>query len=128
MMPGGRPPKYQNTPETSLYRKSKVLYGLNWAKDEAVRANEVIICEGYTDVIGFFRADIPRAVATCGTSLTEEHIRSLKRFTNKLILAYDADEAGQAASERVYEWERRHEIEVSVMTPPAPSMIGTNGA
>ncbi|HWJ96565.1 MAG TPA: DNA primase, partial [Acidimicrobiales bacterium] len=74
MMPGGRPPKYQNTPETSLYRKSKVLYGLNWAKDEAVRENEVIICEGYTDVIGFAEVGLHRAVATCGTALTDEHV------------------------------------------------------
>ncbi|MEZ5176841.1 MAG: hypothetical protein R2746_00780 [Acidimicrobiales bacterium] len=60
MLPGGRPPKYQNTPETALYRKSKVLYGLNWAKDEAVRTDEVIICEGYTDVIGFASVGLAR--------------------------------------------------------------------
>ena len=99
MLPGGRPPKYQNTPETSLYRKSKVLYGLNWAKDEAVRSNEVIICEGYTDVIGFASAGLARAVATCGTALTDEHVRILQRFAPRLVLAFDPDAAGQAAAD-----------------------------
>ncbi len=117
-LPDDEGPKYQNSRENPLYNKSRTLYGLNWAKTDVVQSGEVVICEGYTDVIGFFHANIPRAVATCGTSLTEDHIRSLKRFTNKLILAYDADEAGQAASERVYEWERRHEIEVSVIALP----------
>jgi DNA primase len=118
MLPGGRPPKYQNTPETSLYRKSKVLYGLNWAKDEAVRANEVIICEGYTDVIGFAEVGLERAVATCGTALTDEHVRTLQRFAPRLVLAFDPDAAGQAAADRVYEWERKHEVEVAVAALP----------
>ncbi len=52
------------------------------------------MCEGYTDVIGFARAGVPRAVATCGTALTEDHVRSLTRFTRRIVLAYDADEAG----------------------------------
>lgn len=118
MLPGGRPPKYQNTPETSLYRKSKVLYGLNWAKDEAVRANEVIICEGYTDVIGFAEVGLARAVATCGTALTDEHVRTLQRFAPRLVLAFDPDSAGQAAADRVYEWEKKHDVEVAVAALP----------
>jgi DNA primase len=118
-LPGGRPPKYQNTPETSLYRKSKVLYGLNWAKDEAVRSNEIIICEGYTDVIGLAGAGLARAVATCGTALTDEHVRTLRRFAPRLVLAFDPDAAGQAAADRVYEWERKHEVEVAVAALPA---------
>ena len=64
------------------------------------------MCEGYTDVIGFRRAGVPRAVATCGTALTEDHVRLLKRFTNRIVLAFDADSAGQTAAERVYEWDR----------------------
>ncbi len=118
MLPGGRPPKYQNTPETALYRKSKVLYGLNWAKEDAVRADEVIICEGYTDVIGFAEVGLPRAVATCGTALTDEHVRILKRFAPRLVLAFDPDAAGQAAADRVYEWEKKHEVEVAVAALP----------
>jgi len=113
-MPEGRPPKYKNTPETALYRKSKVLYGLNWAKAEAVRTDEVIICEGYTDVIGFAAVGLGRAVATCGTALTDDHVRSLRLLAPRLVLAFDPDAAGQAAAERVYEWEKKHEVEVAV--------------
>lgn len=115
----GRPhAKYQNTPETALYRKSRVLYGLNWAKDEAVRENEVIICEGYTDVIGFADVGLHRAVATCGTALTDDHVNTLKRFAPRIVLAFDPDSAGQAAADRVYEWERKHEIQVAVADLP----------
>ena len=120
-LPDAEGPKYQNSRENTLYNKSKTLYGLNWAKADVVASREVIVCEGYTDVIGFFHAGIPRAVATCGTALTEDHIRQLKRFTNRIVLAYDADEAGQAAAERVYEWEQRHEISLSVLELPAGS-------
>src|SRR4051812_11363084 len=67
---GAEGPKYLNIAETRLYQKSKVLYGLNWSKEDAVHADEVIVCEGYTDVIGFAVAGLPRAVAPCGTSLT----------------------------------------------------------
>jgi DNA primase len=117
-LPDADGPKYQNSREGPLYNKSRVLYALNWAKADVVQHGEIVVCEGYTDVVGFFRAGVPRAVATCGTALTEDHIRQMKRFTNRIVLAYDADEAGQAAAERVYEWERRHEIEVSVLALP----------
>ena len=120
-LPDADGPKYQNSRENALYNKSRTLYGLNWAKADVVASREVIVCEGYTDVIGFFHAGIPRAVATCGTALTEDHVRQLKRFTNRIVLAYDADEAGQAAAERVYEWEQRHEISLSVLELPPGS-------
>jgi DNA primase len=120
-LPDADGPKYQNSRDNELYNKSKVLYGLNWAKADAVNAGEVVVCEGYTDVIGFARAGVPRAVATCGTALTEDHVRQLKRFTRRLVLAYDADDAGQAAADRVYAWERTHDIEVAVVALPAGS-------
>ena len=72
ILPGSTDPaKYKNSSETTIYAKSKTLYGLNWAKADIVKADEVIVCEGYTDVIGFHRSGITRAVATCGTALTE---------------------------------------------------------
>ena len=77
-------------------------------------ADQVVVCEGYTDVIGFMQAGVPRAVATCGTALTEEHVRLLKRFARRVVLAFDADEAGQGAAARFYEWEKKYEVEVSV--------------
>ena len=115
---GAREPKYKNSPETPVYAKRRTLYGLNWAKADVVTTGEVIVCEGYTDVIGLFRAGLPRAVATCGTALAEEHFRLLKNFARRVVLAYDADAAGQAAAERFYEWERRYEVDVAVAALP----------
>ena len=119
VLPGVDGAKYKNTPETALYSKSKVLYGLNWAKSAIVTADQVVVCEGYTDVIGFARSDVPLAVATCGTALTEEHIRLLRRYARRVVLAFDADSAGQAAAERFYEWEKAHDLEVAVAALPA---------
>ena len=115
IMPGSTDPaKYKNSPETPIYAKSKILYGLNWAKSDIVATDQVIVCEGYTDVIGFHRAGVKRAVATCGTALTEEHVRTLKRYASKVVLAFDADAAGQGAAQRFYEWEERYQVRVSV--------------
>lgn len=118
VMPGGEGPKYKNTPETTLYQKSKLLYALNWSKARIVTDDRAIVCEGYTDVIGFARAGLPAAVATCGTALTEEHVRLLRRYAKRIVLAFDADSAGQAAAERFYQWERDHDLEVSVADLP----------
>src|SRR5829696_3126679 len=119
ILPGATDPaKYKNSPETPIYTKSKTLYGLNWAKGDIVNANQVIVCEGYTDVIGFHRAGVPRAVATCGTAFTEEHVRLLKRYASRVVLAFDADSAGQGAAERFYEWEDKYQVEVSVAAFP----------
>lgn len=114
----GEGPKYRNSPETPIYKKRSTLYALNLSRQAIVQTGEVIVCEGYTDVIGFFRAGVPRAVATCGTSLTEEHFKLLSRFGRRIVLAFDADGAGQSAAARFYEWERRHEIEVAVADLP----------
>lgn len=118
-LPGAEGPKYKNSPDSALYHKSRTLYGLNWAKSAIVQHDRAVLCEGYTDVIGLHQAGVAEAVATCGTALTEEHVRLLTRYSKRLVLAFDPDAAGQAAAERVYEWERRHEIEVSVAPLPA---------
>ncbi|HTJ74058.1 MAG TPA: DNA primase [Acidimicrobiales bacterium] len=115
---GTEGPKYRNSPETPLYSKSKVLYGLNWAKAAVVEAGEVVVCEGYTDVIGLTQAGMPSAVATCGTALADDHVRVLKNFARRVVLAYDADAAGQNAAERFYEWERRYELDLAVADLP----------
>lgn len=121
ILPGHEGSKYKNTTtEAVVYDKSRVLYGLHTHREGIVKAGEAIICEGYTDVIGFADAGIPRAVATCGTAMTEDHVKLLKRFSaNRLVLAFDADAAGLAAAARVYEWEREHELEVRVADLPA---------
>ena len=118
VMPGAEGPKYKNTPETLLYQKSKLLYALNWSKARIVTDDRAIVCEGYTDVIGFARAGLPAAVATCGTALTTEHVKLLRRYARRLVLAFDADSAGQAAAERFYQWEKEHDLEVTVADLP----------
>jgi DNA primase len=100
---GGRdatPPKYINSPETPVYRKSETLYGLNWARADIQRRDSVLVVEGYMDVIGLHLAGARHAVATCGTALTAGHLRQLERFARRVVLALDADEPGYAAAER----------------------------
>ncbi len=111
--------KYVNSVDSSIYTKSKLLYGLNWSKGDIVNANQAIVCEGYTDVIGFATVGVPRAVATCGTALTEEHVRILRSFADRVVLAFDADAAGQNAAAKFYEWERKLDLEVWVADLPA---------
>ena len=118
VLPGEEGPKYKNSVDNAVYRKSRVLYGLNWAKKDIVNAGEVIVCEGYTDVIGFAQAGITRAVATCGTALTEDHVRALRRYAPRIVLAFDADSAGQTAAERFSQWEHAFELEVAVADLP----------
>lgn len=121
VLPGDEGSKYKNTSgDAVVYDKSKVLYGLHEQREEIVRAGEAVVCEGYTDVIGFATAGVGRAVATCGTALTADHVKLLSRFSaRRLVLAFDADAAGTAAAERVYEWEREFGIEVLVADLPA---------
>ena len=99
----GDGPKYLNSPETPIYHKSSLLYGLNWSKSQIVRTDEAVVVEGYTDVIAFHLADMPVAVATCGTALGEEHLDLLRRFSQRVVLAFDADEAGAGAAIRGFD-------------------------
>lgn len=121
ILPGGNGPKYKNTQATALYDKSRVLYGLNWAKGAIVERGQVVVCEGYTDVIGLQRAGISEAVATCGTALADGHVKLLAGFARRIVLAYDADAAGQGAAERFYEWEKRFKADISVVELPPGS-------
>ncbi len=120
-LPDDDGPKYKNSSETKLYSKSRTLYGLNWAKSGVVSAGEVIVCEGYTDVIAFHHAGLERAVATCGTSLADEHFTMLKNYARRIVLAYDADNAGQNAAEKFYGWEKKYEIDLFVVSLPEGS-------
>ena len=124
-LPDGELPKYKNTSDRAkIYSKKETLYGLNWAKTEASKVSEIVVCEGYTDVIGAHLAGIERTVATCGTSMTEDHAKKLRRFAPRVVLAYDADKAGQAAAERVYGWEEQFELEFAVAELPEGSDPG----
>ena len=121
VLPGVDGPKYLNTStDARTYDKSRILYGLHEHRRQIVKEGQAVVCEGYTDVIGCAEAGIELAVATCGTALTEDHVRLLKRFSaSKLVLAFDADAAGAAAAARVYAWERQFELEVLVADLPA---------
>jgi DNA primase len=118
LMPGGRGPKYKNTANTAVYDKSRTLYGLSWAKKAIVEKGRVVVCEGYTDVIGLQLAGVEEAVATCGTALADGHIKLLTNFARRIVLAYDGDSAGQNAADKFYEWEKRYEVEIRVLSLP----------
>ena len=122
--PAAKSPKYKNTAATAVYDKSKVLYGLHLAKQPARKADRIVVCEGYTDVIGCDLAGIPEAVATCGTALTQQHAELLSRSAKRIVLAFDADAAGQTAAERVHQWEREYGLDIFVASLPDGSDPG----
>ena len=93
-------PKYLNTSDTPAFRKSRNLFALNFAKKHC--AETMILCEGYMDVIALHGAGFENAVATLGTALTSEQARIMKRYTKKVIISYDADDAGQRAADRAF--------------------------
>jgi len=94
------PAKYMNSPETEIYKKSHILYNLNRAKKTAMQTDRIVLVEGYMDVIGATQAGVVEAVATCGTALTNEQIRAMKRHSQNLHLNFDPDAAGSKAAER----------------------------
>lgn len=91
-------PKYLNTPESLVYSKRQHLFGLNLARGPASRAEEALVAEGYLDVIGLHQAGFDRAVASLGTSLTQEQATLLRRYVSNVVLAYDSDRAGENAT------------------------------
>ena len=97
---GDAVPKYINSPESQVYRKSAVLYGLHQALPSIRRERKVLVVEGYMDLIGLWQKGVRNAVATCGTSLTESHARALKRMTEDVILLFDGDVAGKRSAVR----------------------------
>ncbi|MDD3717669.1 MAG: DNA primase [Actinomycetota bacterium] len=109
-------PKYLNSPETPIYTKSRHLYALNLARREIVREGFAVLVEGYTDVIGLWRAGIRNAAATLGTALGEEHIKQLSRLTERVVLAFDADAAGISASERGLDFYDDYNLDLRVTT------------
>jgi len=118
-------PKYLNTPETSLFRKSTVLYGADLAKREIAQRRQAVIVEGYTDVMACHLAGVPTAVATCGTSFGEEHIKVLRRLimdtdglAGEVIFTFDGDAAGQRAALRAFGLEQKFVTQTFVTVQP----------
>jgi DNA primase len=115
---GDDQPKYLNSPETPIYSKSNLLYHLDRAKDALRRQDYAILVEGYMDAIAVARAGISNVVASCGTSLAEPQIKLLSRFTRRVIVNYDPDAAGQAATERSISLLLERDFEVRVLALP----------
>ncbi len=114
--PEQRGGKYVNSPETLVYKKSRTLFALNFAKSSQTR--RYIMCEGNLDAISLHQAGFTTAVAGCGTALTEEHVRLLGQYAEELVLCYDSDEAGQKATRRAIELLAASPIRVSVLNIP----------
>ena len=96
----GASPKYLNSADSRIYQKSRLLYGLHRAKGDIARSQEAVVVEGYFDVIAANQAGVGTAVATCGTALGEDHFDLLRRFTDRVVLAFDSDQAGAGAALR----------------------------
>ncbi|MET7420517.1 DNA primase [Dactylosporangium sp. NPDC005555] len=118
-------PKYLNTPESPLYKKSHVLYGVDQAKREIAKQSKVVIVEGYTDVMACHLSDVPVAVATCGTAFGADHIAVLRRllldadgYGGEIIFTFDGDAAGQKAALRAFEDDQRFVAQTFIAVGP----------
>ncbi|MDO4254998.1 MAG: DNA primase [Kocuria sp.] len=117
-------PKYLNTPETQIYRKSQVLYGIDKAKRQIAKQRQVVVVEGYTDVMSMHLAGVPTAVATCGTAFGVEHIKIVRRFLSddgsggEVIFTFDGDAAGQKAALRAFDEDQKFMAQTFVAVEP----------
>jgi DNA primase len=116
-------PKYLNTPETPLYKKSHVLYGIELAKKEIARTGRAVVVEGYTDVMACHLAGVTSAIATCGTSFGGDHVKILRRLLMdnagaEVVFTFDGDEAGQKAALRAFEDDQKFAAETSIAITP----------
>ncbi|WP_046774981.1 DNA primase [Streptomyces yangpuensis] len=116
-------PKYLNTPETAIYKKSQVLYGIDLAKKEIAKTSRAVVVEGYTDVMACHLAGVTTAIATCGTSFGGDHIKILRRLlmdnaTAEVIFTFDGDAAGQKAALRAFEDDQKFAAETSITIAP----------
>ena len=118
-------PKYLNSPETPVYKKNQILYGLDMAKKEIAKSRQVVIVEGYTDVMAAHLAGVTTTVATCGTAFGDEHIRIIRRllmdadaFRGEVIFTFDGDAAGQKAALRAFEDDQKFVAQTFVAVEP----------
>jgi len=111
-------PKYLNSPETAIYKKSSVLYNLHNAREAMHRENRVVLAEGYMDVIGVAGAGVGEVVATCGTALTQQQVRILRRLVDTAVVNFDSDSAGQSAVEKSLQVLLEENFHVKVLELP----------
>jgi DNA primase len=115
----GSEPKYLNSPESPAYQKSKTLYGLSWAKEAIRKEGHIVLMEGYLDVARALENGVQEIVATCGTALTAAHARLIRRFTEKVIVNFDQDDAGQNAARKSLDLLLEEGLKVHVVELPA---------
>ncbi len=113
-----RAPKYINTPENEIYQKSKILYGTYFARQAIDQNDECLLVEGYTDVVSLHQAGIENVVASGGTSLTQDQLRLIKKYTNRLIILYDGDAAGVKAALRGLDMAIEEGLDVKLVLIP----------
>ncbi|GGJ12878.1 DNA primase [Streptomyces brasiliensis] len=116
-------PKYLNTPETAIYKKSQVLYGIDLAKKDIAKASRAVVVEGYTDVMACHLAGVTTAIATCGTAFGGDHIKILRRLlmdngSARVIFTFDGDAAGQKAALRAFEDDQKFAAETYIAIAP----------
>ncbi|MEU9246472.1 DNA primase [Streptomyces sp. NPDC048385] len=116
-------PKYLNTPDTAIYKKSQVLYGIDLAKQHIAKASRAVVVEGYTDVMACHLAGVTTAIATCGTAFGSEHIKILRRLlmdngSARVIFTFDGDAAGQKAALRAFEDDQKFAAETYIAIAP----------
>ncbi|MFD7441902.1 DNA primase [Streptomyces sp. NPDC059909] len=116
-------PKYLNTPDTAIYKKSQVLYGIDLAKKEIAKSSRAVVVEGYTDVMACHLAGVTTAIATCGTAFGTDHIKILRRLlmdngSAKVIFTFDGDAAGQKAALRAFEDDQKFAAETFIAVAP----------
>jgi len=116
---GDRPPKYLNSPETKLYNKSRNLYGLSYSKEAIKARDQAILVEGYMDFVVPFQEGAQNLVASLGTSLTPQQVALLGRYTREVVVSYDPDSAGQAATQRSLDLFLEGDFRVRVLRLPA---------
>jgi DNA primase len=119
VMPGSEDPaKYLNSPETPLFSKSRSVYGLNFARQRMIETETAVIVEGYTDVVMAHQYGATNVVSILGTAMTEHHVNLLRRFAKKIVLLFDADEAGDTAVDRSVELFLTRDVEIAIASMP----------
>jgi DNA primase len=119
VMPGSEDPaKYLNSPETPLFSKSRCVYGLNFARQRMIESGVAVVVEGYTDVVMAHQFGATNVVSVLGTAMTEQHVNVLRRFARKIVLLFDADEAGDLAVNRAVELFLTQDVEIAIASMP----------
>src|SRR5690606_7712541 len=112
------PAKYLNSPETPLFSKSRCIFGLDLARQRIVETRTAVVVEGYTDVMMAHQHGVSNVVSVLGTALTDQHVKILQRFADRIVLLFDADSAGDSAADKAVDLYLTQPIEIGIATMP----------